>query len=173
MESALQTYNQDNKVSITTHTTIAVDVWLIDCRVVGVAVVSVCRHGQRSARVNGRIQSHHWYTSFCLLLCVDVECVVEHVVFCHQEDSNWPLDDSSSLKKKFDDIFAATRFVCFVFCFSFCCCCKIHILLIYSYQLLIQRYTKALDSIKKFKKDQTQGFHFFVPLFFIYFFIVF
>lgn len=46
------------------------------------------------------------------------------MVFCHQEDSNWPLSDSSTLKKKFDDIFAATR------------------------------YTKALESIKKLRKDQ-------------------
>eukprot|EP00954_Amorphochlora_amoebiformis_P025217 1371598-Amorphochlora_amoeboformis.AAC.1 len=35
--------------------------------------------------------------------------VLENVIFCHQEDSNWPLSDSRSLKKKFDDIFAATR----------------------------------------------------------------
>jgi DNA repair protein RAD50 len=51
--------------------------------------------------------------------------VLENVIFCHQEDVNWPLSDSSTLKKKFDDIFASTR------------------------------YTKALDSIRKLKKEQT------------------
>lgn len=54
------------------------------------------------------------------------KAIVENVIFCHQEDSNWPLADSSTLKKKFDDIFAATR------------------------------YTKALEAIKKFRKEQAQ-----------------
>lgn len=31
------------------------------------------------------------------------------VVFCHQEESNWPLGDMAKLKKKFDDLFGATR----------------------------------------------------------------
>jgi DNA repair protein RAD50 len=31
------------------------------------------------------------------------------VIFCHQEDSYWPLGDMSTLKKRFDDIFGATR----------------------------------------------------------------
>lgn len=35
--------------------------------------------------------------------------VLENVIFCHQEESNWPLQEGSKLKKKFDDIFAATR----------------------------------------------------------------
>jgi len=48
------------------------------------------------------------------------------VIFCHQEDVNWPLGDSLSLKKKLDDIFASTR------------------------------YSKALDTIKKTKKDVSQ-----------------
>ncbi|KAI9347155.1 AAA domain-containing protein [Zopfochytrium polystomum] len=50
--------------------------------------------------------------------------VLENVVFCHQEDSLWPLGDPATLKKKFDDIFASTR------------------------------YTKALENIKSLKKDQ-------------------
>jgi DNA repair protein RAD50 len=36
--------------------------------------------------------------------------VLQHVVFCHQEDSNWPLSDGAALKKRFDDIFEATRY---------------------------------------------------------------
>ncbi|KAG8214897.1 hypothetical protein J3R82DRAFT_10069 [Butyriboletus roseoflavus] len=50
--------------------------------------------------------------------------VLENVIFCHQEDSWWPLAEPSALKKKFDDIFEATR------------------------------YTKALDSIKALRKDR-------------------
>ncbi|KDQ62331.1 hypothetical protein JAAARDRAFT_66083 [Jaapia argillacea MUCL 33604] len=50
--------------------------------------------------------------------------VLENVIFCHQEDSYWPLAEPSVLKKKFDDIFEATR------------------------------YTKALDAIKSLRKDR-------------------
>lgn len=40
------------------------------------------------------------------------KAILENVVFCHQEDSNWPLeDDGAKLKKRFDDIFAASRYV--------------------------------------------------------------
>jgi DNA repair protein RAD50 len=46
------------------------------------------------------------------------------VIFCHQEESNWPLAEPAVLKAKFDEIFAATK------------------------------YTKALESIRKFRKDQ-------------------
>ncbi|OAX38147.1 hypothetical protein K503DRAFT_770797 [Rhizopogon vinicolor AM-OR11-026] len=52
------------------------------------------------------------------------KAVLENVIFCHQEDSYWPLAEPSALKKKFDDIFEATR------------------------------YTKALDSIKSLRKDR-------------------
>ncbi|KYK63514.1 RecF/RecN/SMC N terminal domain-containing protein [Toxoplasma gondii TgCatPRC2] len=37
--------------------------------------------------------------------------VLEHVVFCHQEESCWPLSDMQVLKKKFDQLFGATRYV--------------------------------------------------------------
>ncbi|KAG8715951.1 DNA repair protein rad50 [Ceratobasidium sp. 394] len=50
--------------------------------------------------------------------------VLENVIFCHQEDSYWPLAEASVLKKKFDDIFEATR------------------------------YTKALDNIKVLRKER-------------------
>ncbi len=52
------------------------------------------------------------------------KAVLENVIFCHQEDSSWPLADSKTLKAKFDDIFAATR------------------------------YTKALNVIRKLRKDK-------------------
>jgi len=47
------------------------------------------------------------------------KAILHYVIFCHQEESNWPLEDKKELKKKFDNIFASTR------------------------------YTKALESIKK------------------------
>ncbi|KAN0123479.1 P-loop containing nucleoside triphosphate hydrolase protein [Russula decolorans] len=52
------------------------------------------------------------------------KAVLENVIFCHQEDSYWPLSEASVLKKKFDDIFEATK------------------------------YTKALDSIKALRKER-------------------
>jgi len=38
------------------------------------------------------------------------QAIVENVMFCHQEDSAWPLGDDSGLKERFDKIFAADRF---------------------------------------------------------------
>lgn len=52
--------------------------------------------------------------------------VLENVIFVHQEESCWPLSDDATLKKKFDDIFAATQ------------------------------YTKALEEIRKFKNQKKQ-----------------
>ncbi|XP_022980190.1 DNA repair protein RAD50 [Cucurbita maxima] len=52
------------------------------------------------------------------------KAILENVIFVHQDEANWPLQDPSTLKKKFDDIFSATR------------------------------YTKALEVIKKLHKDQ-------------------
>ncbi|KAF6166423.1 hypothetical protein GIB67_034974, partial [Kingdonia uniflora] len=37
------------------------------------------------------------------------KAILENVIFVHQNDANWPLQDPSTLKKKFDDIFFATR----------------------------------------------------------------
>jgi DNA repair protein RAD50 len=36
--------------------------------------------------------------------------ILEHVMFCHQEDSSWPLKEGAELKKRFDDIFDSTRY---------------------------------------------------------------
>ncbi|KAK7331449.1 hypothetical protein VNO77_25674 [Canavalia gladiata] len=54
------------------------------------------------------------------------KAILENVIFVHQDEANWPLQDPSTLKKKFDDIFSATR------------------------------YTKALEVIKKLHRDQVQ-----------------
>ncbi|KAK4330749.1 DNA repair protein RAD50 [Rhodotorula toruloides] len=52
------------------------------------------------------------------------KAILQNVIFCHQEESNWPLSEPAALKKKFDDIFEATD------------------------------YTKVLDEIKRIRKDQ-------------------
>nr|XP_039250335.1 DNA repair protein RAD50-like [Styela clava] len=39
------------------------------------------------------------------------KAVLDNVIFCHQEDSNWPLSEGKVLKNKFDEIFAATRYI--------------------------------------------------------------
>eukprot|EP00457_Paulinella_chromatophora_P000473 gb/GEZN01000473.1/.p1 GENE.gb/GEZN01000473.1/~~gb/GEZN01000473.1/.p1 ORF type:complete len:1372 (-),score=369.19 gb/GEZN01000473.1/:171-4286(-) len=54
------------------------------------------------------------------------KAVLENVIFCHQEDSNWPLSDSKTLKLKFDEIFEASR------------------------------YTKALETIRKLRTEQSK-----------------
>jgi DNA repair protein RAD50 len=38
------------------------------------------------------------------------KAIMENVIFCHQEESSWPLSDPASLKKKFDDIFESSRY---------------------------------------------------------------
>jgi len=52
------------------------------------------------------------------------KAILENVVFVHQEDSNWPLGEAATLKKKFDEIFSATK------------------------------YTKALEHIGRLRKEQ-------------------
>lgn len=49
--------------------------------------------------------------------------ILENVIFVHQEDSNWPMQEGSVLKTRFDDVFESTR------------------------------YTKALDALLKTKKE--------------------
>lgn len=46
------------------------------------------------------------------------KAVLENVIFCHQEDSYWPLAEPAALKKKFDDIFEATRYTILTSCQS-------------------------------------------------------
>ncbi|NXI32767.1 RAD50 protein, partial [Sterrhoptilus dennistouni] len=39
------------------------------------------------------------------------KAVLNNVIFCHQEESNWPLSEGKALKQKFDEIFSATRYI--------------------------------------------------------------
>jgi DNA repair protein RAD50 len=38
------------------------------------------------------------------------KAILDYVLFCHQEDSSWPLQDSAVLKKRFDEIFDSSRY---------------------------------------------------------------
>lgn len=38
------------------------------------------------------------------------KAVLEYVIFCHQDDSLWPLSEPAALKKRFDEIFEALKF---------------------------------------------------------------
>ena len=51
--------------------------------------------------------------------------ILDYVLFCHQDESLWPLSEASVLKKRFDDIFEASKF------------------------------TKVLDNLKTIKKDMS------------------
>ena len=42
--------------------------------------------------------------------CCIMQAIMENVIFVHQEESNWPLSEGATLKKKFDDIFSATKY---------------------------------------------------------------
>jgi DNA repair protein RAD50 len=55
------------------------------------------------------------------------KAILDYVLFVHQEDSSWPLQEASVLKKRFDDIFDSTR------------------------------YSKALESFRKTKKELTSN----------------
>jgi DNA repair protein RAD50 len=52
------------------------------------------------------------------------KAVLEYVIFCHQDDSLWPMSEPATLKKRFDEIFEAMK------------------------------YTKAVENLKNLKKKQ-------------------
>ncbi|ULT88824.1 hypothetical protein L5515_007633 [Caenorhabditis briggsae] len=39
------------------------------------------------------------------------KAIFKYVIFCHQEDSTWPLSEPKELKNRFDEIFQLTKFV--------------------------------------------------------------
>ena len=54
------------------------------------------------------------------------KAILDSVIFCHQDESLWPMSEPSVLKKKFDEIFEALK------------------------------YTKAIDNIKQLRKTQNE-----------------
>ena len=55
------------------------------------------------------------------------KAILDSVIFCHQDESLWPMSEPSALKKKFDEIFEALK------------------------------YTKAIDNIKTLRKTQNEA----------------
>lgn len=46
-------------------------------------------------------------------MCYEIgasKAIINNVLFCHQEESNWPLDEGKKLKEKFDAIFGTTGY---------------------------------------------------------------
>jgi len=54
------------------------------------------------------------------------KAILEYVIFCHQDESLWPMSEPAALKKRFDEIFEALK------------------------------YTKAIDNIKVLRKKQNE-----------------
>lgn len=48
-------------------------------------------------------------TEMCYAMGVS-KPILNNVIFCHQEDSNWPLDEGKKVKEKFDAIFETTQY---------------------------------------------------------------
>lgn len=54
------------------------------------------------------------------------KAILDSVIFCHQDESLWPMSEPSVLKKKFDEIFEALK------------------------------YTKAIENIKVIRRNQNE-----------------
>ncbi|KAJ9616713.1 DNA repair protein rad50 [Cladophialophora chaetospira] len=80
----------------------------------------VTRHGERSV-ISSRVAELDVILPKYLGVST---AVIDNVIFCHQDESFWPLSDPATLKKKFDEIFEA------------------------------QKYTKAITNIKDIAKAQ-------------------
>lgn len=57
--------------------------------------------------VTGRVEDIN--NNMCQFMGVS-KAIINNVIFCHQEDSNWPLDEGKKLKEKFDAIFGTTEY---------------------------------------------------------------
>lgn len=49
-------------------------------------------------------------SSYCTQKLNVPKAILNNVIFCHQEDSAWPLDEGKKLKERFDQIFGATEY---------------------------------------------------------------
>lgn len=47
----------------------------------------------------------------CYLFLTGVpKAILNSVIFCHQEDASWPLDEGKKVKERFDEIFDADKY---------------------------------------------------------------
>ncbi|KAJ9585795.1 hypothetical protein L9F63_002432 [Diploptera punctata] len=71
------------------------------------STLTVVKTNGERADINGRCADIN--VEVCTALGVSGS-ILNNVIFCHQEDSAWPLDESKKVKEKFDDIFDATKY---------------------------------------------------------------
>ena len=68
----------------------------------------------KSAGATGELQSQSFKKSEMDKVVPDIlgvsSAILNNVIFCHQEESNWPLGEGAELKKRFDDIFESSRY---------------------------------------------------------------
>lgn len=65
------------------------------------------KNGKRVESISKRVEETNEFV--CEAIGVS-KAVLNNVIFCHQEDANWPLDESKKLKEKFDAIFGTTEY---------------------------------------------------------------
>ncbi|KRY77147.1 putative aconitate hydratase, mitochondrial [Trichinella pseudospiralis] len=80
------------------------------------------KNKMESRSLDGTIQRKiNGQTTSVSMRCMDIEAemvnllgvskpILESVIFCHQEESNWPLSEPKLLKMKFDEIFNAVKY---------------------------------------------------------------
>jgi DNA repair protein RAD50 len=68
--------------------------------------VTFTQNGKRED-ISGRVDDINNY--MCDAMGVS-KSILNNVILCHQEDSNWPLDEGKKLKEKFDSIFGTTEY---------------------------------------------------------------
>lgn len=81
---------------------------LFFCSVLMYLLSITCVHSRHGERVSLSSKCAEIDREMITALGVS-KAVLNHVIFCHQEESNWPLSEGKALKQKFDDIFSATR----------------------------------------------------------------
>ncbi|KRZ92593.1 putative aconitate hydratase, mitochondrial [Trichinella sp. T8] len=79
------------------------------------------KNKMESRSLDGTIQRKiNGQTTSVSMRCMDIEAemvnllgvskpILDSVIFCHQEESNWPLSEPKLLKMKFDEIFSAVK----------------------------------------------------------------
>lgn len=71
------------------------------------STISFIKDGKKVESISKRVEETNEFV--CEAIGVS-KAVLNNVIFCHQEDANWPLDESKKLKEKFDAIFGTTEY---------------------------------------------------------------
>lgn len=71
------------------------------------STLSFMKNGKKVESISKRIEETNEFV--CEAIGVS-KAVLNNVIFCHQEDSNWPLDDDKKVKEKFDAIFGTSEY---------------------------------------------------------------